>query len=206
MNPKEHWEQVYRHKLPDEVSWFQKHADLSVHMIRHTGLGEDAAILDVGGGTSVLADDLLALNYTNLTVLDLSSHAIKAARLRMGEQASKIHWIEADITQVAFPAHQFDIWHDRAVFHFLTHPADRQRYIGQVMHALRPGGYVIMATFAEDGPEQCSGLPVMRYQPESLHTEFGFSFELIGHQRETHHTPLGQIQQFIYCYCKKTSL
>jgi ubiquinone/menaquinone biosynthesis C-methylase UbiE len=203
MDRKQHWEQIYTSKVSDTVSWFQEHADLSARLIRTTGLGTDAAIIDVGGGASRLVDDLVAEGYSDLSVLDLSSAALAVAKQRLGKQADAIHWLEGDVTSVELPPHRFDIWHDRAVFHFLTDPADRQAYVGQVMRAVRPGGHVIVATFGEDGPEKCSGLPVMRYRPESLHAEFGDDFLLVEHEKEAHHTPSGIVQQFVYCYCRK---
>lgn len=203
MDRKQHWEQVYTTKASDAVSWFQEHADQSLRMLHNTGLGKNAAIIDVGGGTSTLVDDLVAEGYTDVTVIDLSSAALAVAKQRLGPHSNAVHWIEGDITQVEFPIHHFDIWHDRAVFHFLTDPADRNAYVAQVMNSVRPGGHVIVATFAEDGPEKCSGLYVMRYQPESLHAEFGDAFRLVNHAKEAHHTPFGTVQQFIYCYCRK---
>ncbi|MGO8754684.1 MAG: class I SAM-dependent methyltransferase [Gallionellaceae bacterium] len=203
MDRKQHWEQVYTTKPSKAVSWFQNHADQSLRLIHKTGLGKDAAIIDVGGGASTLVDDLLAEGYTDVTVLDLSSTAISVAKQRLGIHADIVHWMESDITRAKFPIHRFDIWHDRAVFHFLTDPADRHSYVERVMRSVRPGGHVIVATFAEDGPEECSGLPVMRYQPETLHAEFGDAFLLVEHEKEAHHTPSGAIQQFVYCYCRK---
>jgi ubiquinone/menaquinone biosynthesis C-methylase UbiE len=205
MNRKQHWEQIYTTKTPDSVSWFQEHAGQSLRLIRKTGLGKDTAIIDVGGGASRLVDDLAAAGYTDLTVLDLSSAALAVAKQRLGKLAGIVHWVEGDITHAEFPVHRFDIWHDRAVFHFLTNPADRHAYVEQVMRSVRPGGHVIVATFAEDGPEKCSGLPVMRYQPESLHAEFGEAFLLVEHEKESHHTPSGTVQQFVYCYCRKSN-
>jgi SAM-dependent methyltransferase len=203
MDRKQHWEKIYSTRAPDSVSWFQEHAALSVRLIHHTGLGKNAAIIDVGGGASRLVDDLVAEGYTDLTVLDLSSSAIAVAKQRLGRNADAVHWMEGDITRAEFPVHRFDIWHDRAVFHFLTDPADRRAYVEQVMKAVRPGGHVIVATFAEDGPDSCSGLPVMKYKPEALHDEFGDSFLLVEHEKESHHTPAGAVQQFVYCYCRK---
>jgi len=205
MDRKQHWEKVYTTKETDAVSWFQEHADMSVRLIHSTGLGKYAAIIDVGGGASRLVDDLVAEGYTDLTVLDLSLAAINFAKQRLGKYTEVVHWIEGDITQTEFPISRFDIWHDRAVFHFLTDPDERKAYVEQVMRAVRPGGHVIVATFAEDGPEKCSGLPVMRYQPDSLHAEFGNSFLLVDHKKESHHTPSGIVQQFVYCYCRKSS-
>ncbi len=203
MDSKQHWEQVYVTKASDSVSWFQEHADQSLRFIHNTGLGTNAAIIDVGGGASNLVDDLVAEGYTDLTVLDLSSAALAVAKQRLGKQADAVHWMEGDITRAEFPEYRFDIWHDRAVFHFLTDPADRHAYVERVMHAVRPDGHVIVATFAADGPEKCSGLPVMRYQPEGLHAEFGDAFLLVAHEKEVHHTPFGTDQQFVYCYCRK---
>jgi ubiquinone/menaquinone biosynthesis C-methylase UbiE len=205
MDRKQHWEQVYTTKPSDAVSWFQNHADQSLRLIHNTGLDKDAAIIDVGGGASTLVDDLVAEDYNDLTVLDLSSAALAVAKQRLMKHADCVHWVEGDITRTEFPIHRFDIWHDRAVFHFLTDPADRHSYVNSVMRSVRPGGHVIVATFAEDGPEKCSGLPVMRYQPESLHAEFGDAFLLVEHEKEAHHTPSGTVQQFVYCYCRKAN-
>ena len=203
MDRKHHWDQVYTTKTSDSVSWFQEHADQSLRLIHNARLGKDAAIIDVGGGASRLVDDLVAEGYTDLTVLDLSSAALAVAKQRLGKHADAVHWMEGDITRTELPIHRFDIWHDRAVFHFLTEPADRHAYVERVMRSVRPGGHVIIATFAEDGPEKCSGLPVMRYQPETLHAEFGDAFLLVKHEKEAHHTPFGTVQQFVYCYCRK---
>lgn len=203
MNHKQHWEQIYSSRDNGSLSWFQERADLSLRLIHNTGLGRDAAIIDVGGGTSRLVDDLVAEGYADLTVLDLSAMAINVARQRLGENADAVQWMEGDITCAEFPVHRFDIWHDRAVFHFLTEQASRDAYVKRVMRSVRPKGHVIVATFAEDGPEKCSGLPVMRYRPELLHAEFGDAFLLVDQQKETHHTPSGAVQQFVYCYCRK---
>ena len=203
MQPKQHWEEVYTTKSTDSVSWFQPHAELSLDLIRATGLGKDAGIIDVGGGASTLVDDLLANGYNDLTVLDLSSRALDAARKRLGKDESHVRWIVADITEVDLPARRYDIWHDRAVFHFLTTPEQREAYVQTVFRSVKPGGHVIVATFAEDGPLECSGLPVMRYRPEELHGQFGEAFTLLKHTKEAHHTPAGKVQQFVYCYCRR---
>ncbi|MBY0445443.1 MAG: class I SAM-dependent methyltransferase [Burkholderiales bacterium] len=205
MQTKSHWEQVYSSKATDAVSWFQEHAEHSLKLIQNTGLPVSAAIIDIGGGASTLVDDLLDYGYRNLTVLDLSAAAMAAAAKRLGSRGLDIMWIEADITQAPLPAKTYDIWHDRAVFHFLTTEEERQAYVAAVLHAVKPGGHVIVATFAEDGPTQCSGLPVMRYNATDLHSEFGAPFELVHHDKEAHHTPFGTIQQFVYCYCRKVS-
>ncbi|MFC7418718.1 class I SAM-dependent methyltransferase [Iodobacter arcticus] len=205
MQTKSHWEQVYSSKATDAVSWFQEHAEHSLKLIQKTGLPLSAAIIDIGGGASTLVDDLLANGYRNLTVLDLSAAAMAAAAKRLGSRGLDVKWIEADITQAPLPTKTYDIWHDRAVFHFLTSEAERQAYVAAVLDAVKLGGHVIVATFAEDGPTQCSGLPVMRYNATDLHSEFGTPFELVHHDKEAHHTPFGTIQQFVYCYCRKVS-
>lgn len=204
MQVKEHWENVYSTRQTDAVSWFQPHADLSLDLIKATGMGREAGIIDVGGGASTLVDDLVADGYTDLAVLDLSEAALDAARKRLGPQAERVEWIVADITKAALGEQRYDIWHDRAVFHFLTDPADRAAYVQAVLRSVKPGGHVIVATFAEDGPLQCSGLPVVRYRPGELHDQFGAAFTLLKHQKEAHSTPSGAMQQFIYCYCRRS--
>ena len=206
MQSRDHWEQVYSSKAADAVSWYQPHADLSMQMIEAAGVAATAAIIDVGGGASILVDDLLAANYSDLSVLDLSAAALDVAQARLGTHATKVSWIQADITRVQLPAHAFDLWHDRAVFHFLTEPEQRRLYVQQLMHALKPGGHVIIATFAEDGPTQCSGLPVMRYRADQLTAELGESFTLLQHQHTTHHTPFGTTQQFTWCHFRRDGL
>jgi len=203
MDRKQHWEQVYTAKASNNVSWFQEHADQSLALIHNAELAKDVAIIDVGGGASTLVDDLTTEGYTDVTVLDLSSAALEVAKRRLGKHAEAVQWIAGDITKAELPANRYDVWHDRAVFHFLTDPADRQAYVEQVMRTVRPNGHVIIATFAEDGPEKCSGLPVMRYNPKTLHAEFGEDFLLVKHEKEAHHTPFETVQQFVYCYCRK---
>lgn len=203
MQPKEHWEQVYESKPTDTVSWFQEHAAQSLRLIRDTGVPLTASVIDVGGGASTLVDDLLESGYQSLTVLDLSGAALAAARKRLGPKARSVQWIEANITSAELPVHAYDVWHDRAVFHFLTTPQERHAYVENVLRAVKPGGHVIVATFAEDGPTQCSGLPVMRYSADALHAEFGAPFTLLRHEKEAHQTPAGGVQKFVYCYCRK---
>jgi SAM-dependent methyltransferase len=203
MKTKEHWEGVYRSRADTEVSWFQEHAGLSLKLIHDMDVAADAAIIDVGGGASTLVDDLLRDGYRRITVLDLSGAALAAARSRLGAMAERVQWLEADILRAELPEHAYDVWHDRAVFHFLTRVEDRRAYVQQVLRAVRPGGLVIVATFAEDGPTQCSGLPVMRYAPAELHAEFGEPFDPLGHERESHQTPSGKEQKFVYCFCRR---
>lgn len=203
MQSKDHWEKVYTTKAADNVSWFQAHAELSMRLIRESCPRRDAAIIDVGGGASTLVDELLDDGYPNVTVLDLSSAALAESRRRLGVRGDTVRWMEADITCAEFEPHSFDLWHDRAVFHFLTTKKDRIAYVRQVLQAVKPGGHVIMATFGSDGPSQCSGLPVMRYAPDELHAEFGDAFTLLAHEEQLHHTPFGTDQQFVYCMCRK---
>lgn len=202
-NPKEHWEKVYQTKQADSVSWFQQHATRSLQIIRSLGATSDARIIDVGGGASTLVDDLLTDGFEHLTVLDLSASALEVARNRVATLGKRVTWTAGDIRDLLLPDHTYDIWHDRAVFHFLTDPADRAAYVQQVMKSVKPGGHVIVATFAPNGPEQCSGLPVARYAPDQLHGEFGPAFELLEHASEEHRTPWGSVQHFVYCHCRK---
>jgi SAM-dependent methyltransferase len=195
-----HWESVYSNKAVDEVSWFQEHAGSSLRLIKGCA-DANANIIDVGGGASVLVDGLLDAGYRNLTVLDLAESALAASRTRLGARAQSVQWIAADITQAELPSAHYDVWHDRAVFHFLTDPVDRARYVAQLLKSVRPGGHVIVAAFGPGGPLQCSGLDVVRYVPDALHAEFGASFRLLGHESEIHQTPAGKEQEFVYCYC-----
>jgi SAM-dependent methyltransferase len=201
MDPKEHWESVYRKRDPGEVSWFQAEATLSLALIRDAAPAS-AAIIDVGGGSSTLVDGLLAAGYRNITVLDISAAALDHARRRLGSGAHGVKWMVADVLTAGLPDHGVDVWHDRAVFHFLTETADRERYVAQVRSAMRPGGVVLVATFANDGPTRCSGLPVARYSVGELHGQFGPEFRLISSHRESHVTPQGVVQPFVYCVCR----
>jgi SAM-dependent methyltransferase len=199
MDLQHHWERVYNTKRTDEVSWFQPHLETSLELIRRTGAAHDARIVDVGAGASTLVDDLLDAGYSNVTLLDVSSSALQRVAERLGPRASAVTRVVGDVTRIEWEPRSFDVWHDRAVFHFLTEPDDRRRYVRQVRNALAPGGYVIVATFGPDGPQRCSGLSTARYAPEALHAEFGTGFELIERREERHHTPAGVDQQFIYC-------
>lgn len=202
MDSKQHWERVYATKSPESVSWYQEHAERSLALIREIGVPRSASIIDVGGGASTLVDDLIALGYTSPSVLDLSAAALEGARRRLGNRAASVIWREADVTTAALPRQAYDVWHDRAVFHFLTEERARRAYVANVLRSVRPSGHVIVATSGEAGPEKCSGLQVARYSPERLHAEFGSSFTLIRHEREEHKTPWGASQEFIYCYCR----
>jgi 2-polyprenyl-3-methyl-5-hydroxy-6-metoxy-1,4-benzoquinol methylase len=205
VDPRSHWEKVYQTKLPTEVSWYRPHLEVSLQLIEEAAPNRDAHVIDVGGGESTLVDDLLARGYHKLSVLDVSSTALAVAKERLGDKAHQVVWLCGDVTTFAFARHEYDVWHDRAVFHFLTDVKDREAYVRQVAHAVKPGGHVIVATFGLEGPTQCSGLDVMRYDPGALHDEFGPSFRLVKHLTELHRTPAGSVQQFTYCFCNVSS-
>jgi SAM-dependent methyltransferase len=205
MERKEHWENIYREKGATAVSWYQPHFEKSLETILHAGLTPAASVLDVGGGASTFLDDLLLRGFTNITVLDISSTALNIAKARLGPGASLVRWIEADITRTILPYQHYDLWHDRAVFHFLTGPDDRERYVKALDQGVKAGGHIILSTFALDGPPQCSGLDVVRYSPESLQAELGDAFELLESFSEDHVTPSGTTQRFIYCHFRKKS-
>ena len=202
---KAHWENIYSTKSPESVSWYQPHAQRSLDWIVRTGIAREAQIIDVGGGASTLVDDLLDEGYEHITVLDLSDAALHVARKRLGARAEQVRWCESDVTTAEFPALMFNVWHDRAVFHFLTEAADRRAYVKQLRHAVKPGGHIIMATFSLDGPTHCSGLPIVQYSADTLQAEFGSYFELVEHANEQHTTPSGAVQHFIYCHFIKRS-
>jgi ubiquinone/menaquinone biosynthesis C-methylase UbiE len=206
MEAKKHWEQVYSTKSIDSISWHQAHAARSLHLIHETGLSVSASIIDVGGGASTLVDDLLGEGFSSLTVLDLSAAALSSARSRLGERAECVVWIEANITDVVLSAEAYDLWYDRACFHFLTTRKERKAYISTLQQAVKAGGYVIIASFAHDGPSQCSGLPVMCYSPEELHAEIGQTFTLLKQESEDHQTPSGTVQKFIYCFFQRVAV
>lgn len=203
MTTKAHWEKVYQTKAVDEVSWYRPHLETSLRLIEDAAPDRDSAIIDVGGGEATLVDDLVARSYSDLTVLDISAAAIEVANSRLGASGASVHWIAGDITAVDLEAARYDVWHDRAVFHFLTSADDRAAYVRQVSRAVKLGGHVIVATFGPDGPEKCSGLDVVRYDAENLHGEFGPKFRLLDSVTELHETPWGTPQQFMYCFCRR---
>ena len=203
MDPRTHWETIYRTKDVHEVSWFQIEARRSLDLINRICPDRSTAIIDVGAGASVLVDNLLAAGYQDLSVLDLSEAALRISRDRLGADSSRVKWMRADVLRSQLDEGAYAVWHDRAVFHFLTDAADREAYVEQVRCAVRPGGYVLVATFAEDGPDHCSGLPVVRYSAEGLHSEFGTDFQLVISEHEDHRTPGGAEQSFLYCLCRR---
>ena len=203
MNKKLHWETVYQSKSDEQVSWYREHLDNSVRLILNTDVGKDAAIIDVGGGSSTLADDLLENGFVDVSVLDISAKALEKSKARLGKKSASVEWIEADVTDANLPKNHYDVWHDRAVFHFLTDENDRKKYVELVMRSLKVGGHIIVASFGLNGPQKCSGLDVVRYSPETMHSEFGNEFKLVKSMTETHHTPFDTSQEFIYCYFRK---
>jgi SAM-dependent methyltransferase len=201
-NRKDHWEQIYSAKKSTEASWYQQNPQRSVELIQATGVDVSARIVDIGGGASTLVDRLLEAGYQDLTVLDIAHAAIEQAKSRLGARADKVAWLEQDIT-IFSPHETYDVWHDRAVFHFLTDRLDRSSYVRIMSRALRPGAHAIIATFGLDGPEQCSGLDVVRYSPESMSAVLGDSFELVETSTDAHVTPHAAIQNFVYCRYKR---
>jgi ubiquinone/menaquinone biosynthesis C-methylase UbiE len=184
------------------VSWYQPEARVSLDLIQRVAPDVDASIIDVGGGASTLVDGLAQAGYRRVTVLDIADSALAIAQQRIGERAQEVTWVQSDVLNTSLPSASFDVWHDRAVFHFLTDPGDRQSYVQQVRNAVRAGGHVIVASFAPDGPRRCSGLDVMRYSPTTMHDEFGPGFLLLDSVGEEHHTPAGVTQAFVYCLCR----
>jgi 2-polyprenyl-3-methyl-5-hydroxy-6-metoxy-1,4-benzoquinol methylase len=197
-NRKDHWERVYQKHSPTEVGWYQAHPETSLKLINNTAAGTDSGIIDVGGGTSKLSGLLLNQGYKKLAVLDISGASIEKAKSQLGEKSSRVTWIEADVTKHSF-VEQYDVWHDRAVFHFLTEAEDRKGYINSLNQALKLNGHLIIATFGLDAPPKCSGLSVVRYSPETLHNELGDNFNLVEAFVEDHVTPSGIKQNFIFC-------
>lgn len=190
-----HWQNVYQTKGERDVSWFQESPTISLDLIRATGIGTEASIIDIGGGASRLVDALLADDFRSVSVLDVSEKALAASRDRLGPRAKHVTWIVADVTAWR-PDKNYDLWHDRAAFHFLTDPGDRAAYAACVRNVVRPGGHVIIGSFAPDGPERCSGLPVVRHDAASIGEVLGPSFKLIESRRHDHQTPGGTLQRF----------
>lgn len=202
MDAKTHWEKVYTTKEPETLSWYRAHLETSLALIERAVCSRSASMIDIGAGESTLVDDLLARGYENITVLDVSQTALDVTKKRLGPLAERINWIVADITQVQLEPFAYDLWHDRAVFHFLTSSEQRAAYVQNVARSVRRGGHVIVSTFGQEGPTKCSGLHVMRYDAESLHDQFGTRFRLVESSKEPHQTPFGTTQQFLYCYCR----
>lgn len=203
MNTRGHWEQVYTSKASDSVSWFRPHLETSIAMIERLGSDRSCSIIDVGGGESTLVDDLIAHGFRNLAVLDVSKTALEVTKKRLGELAEKVHWMETDITAADLSQHSYDLWHDRAAFHFLTDQEQRKVYVAKAALAIKPRGYILLSTFGPEGPTHCSGLKVMRYDVHVLQNELGPSFQLIENLIDWHITPTGGKQQFLHCAFQK---
>lgn len=203
MNRKAHWENIHSETEPRDLSWFQEVPTVALRMLESLGVTLESPIIDVGGGTSRLVDHLLVKGYENVTVLDVSSVALDHSRKRLGQASQGVQWIVADLFEAKLPQ-VYEVWHDRAVFHFLTDVHERQEYSDKLWGALAPGGHAVIATFAEDGPSRCSGLPCVRYSPESLEAELGSDrFRLIESTQERHLTPRQQEQAFQYSVLQK---
>ncbi len=205
MAQREHWEKVYLTNSPDKLGWYKPHLETSLKWIKELDLSKDSNIIDVGGGASTLVDDLQNEEYRSITVVDLSKKALALAKERLGERAELVTWLEEDITSVPLAARHYDLWHDRAVFHFLTATEQRQQYRHNLVKALRPGGHLIIATFAPEAPPKCSGLPVERYTADKLESTLGAQFELKRHDKELHITPGGVEQMYLYCHFRKSA-
>ncbi len=190
-----HWENVYTTKDEKAVSWFQEKADISIDLIHATGVDANASIIDIGGGASRLVDALIDEAFNTVTILDLSEKALATSKARLGAKGAQVQWVVADVTTWE-PSQTYDVWHDRAALHFLTDPKDRAAYAERVLRAVRPGGHIIIGTFAPDGPERCSGLPVVRHDAATLGELLGPSFKLIESKRHDHKTPAGATQKF----------
>jgi SAM-dependent methyltransferase len=195
----QHWENVYGTKAADQVSWFRPHLETSLAFVERYAPDRDARVIDAGGGESTFVDDLLARGYGRVTVLDISRTAIDRTKARLGGEAARVEWIASDITRVELPAGAYDVWHDRAVFHFLTAAEDRATYRARVRQSLKPGGHLIVATFGPEGPMKCSALDVRRYDADPLRREWRQDFQLVETLTELHDTPFGTGQQFLYC-------
>ena len=185
------------------MSWHKPHLNLSLELITERVKEKDSNLIDIGGGASTLVDDLLRRGYKNISVLDISSEALRISKDRLKNSAESVRWIEDDITSIELPQNYFDLWHDRAVFHFLTEENLRQKYKERLNHSLKIGGVVMIAAFSPKGPEQCSGLDVIRYGPEALQKEFGKNYRILKSFEETHQTPFGTAQEFVYCCFKR---
>jgi SAM-dependent methyltransferase len=198
-----HWERIYGDRKPDEVSWFQETPQLSLELIRQSGIPKSGSLIDVGGGASRLVDHLLDLDFARISVLDISPRALNHARERLGARAKQVNWIEADITTYV-SAETYDLWHDRAVFHFLAEESDREKYVDCVMRSLKRGGTLILSSFAPDGPATCSGLTVRRYDANLVRNELGSEFELMSEIGESHVTPWKTVQKFAHFLFNRT--
>jgi len=204
MNTSSYWENVYASKDFNEVSWFQAYPTQSLGLIQRSGISKKSNIIDIGGGTSSLVDKLVIEGFESISVLDISSNALEKSKHRLGTKSKQVQWIIGDVLKVDLPIHCFNLWHDRAVMHFLTNVNDRQAYISKALASLKPGGFIAIVTFAEDGPDRCSGLPVQRVSIDTLSHEFGKNVCLVAGEKHSHFTPDGMEQQFLSCLFQLT--
>ena len=202
MDSQNHWDTIYSKKAPNAVSWYRPHLETSLALIERVASGHAASIIDVGGGESTLVDDLVWNDYSDLTVLDISQVAVDKTKERLGLASDHVRWLVGDVTTIELEPSAYDVWHDRAVFHFLGPTEERTAYVAQATRAVKSGGHVIVRTFGPEGPTKCSGIDVVRYDADSLHNEFGVRFHLLGSSEELHETPFGTVQQFLYCLCR----
>jgi len=203
MDTKEHWDDVYTHKPTEKLSWSTAHLVQSLALFAKAGISKEAGVIDVGAGASSLPVDLVEQGYRDISVLDISQSAIERARAGMGNRAGELTWVVGDVRTVPLEEARYALWHDRALFHFLTKAEDREAYMRQLLRTLRPDGWVIMATFALDGPQACSGLPVQRYDRASMERALGSNFELVHSNESSHQTPWGSEQRFLYCLARR---
>ena len=201
----EHWQDVYASKPPDRLGWYKPRLDTSLEWIGDLDLPADAPIIDIGCGASTLVDDLLDAGYSAITALDIAENALELMQRRLGNSADRVDWLAADITNADLPGDHFRLWHDRAVFHFLTEAGDRERYRERMASALASGGYLLIGLFTPEAPPRCSGLPVQRYTLEQLSAELGAGFEVIRHRHEPHITPGGVEQAYLYALFRKSA-
>ncbi len=205
MNQRKHWDKVYSKTPIDKVGWYKPHLDTSLKWIKELNLPNDARLIDIGGGASTLVDDMLGHGFNSITVLDLSKKALSWARERLGDRAEFVTWIDGDITSIELPTNHYNLWHDRAVFHFLTEPEQKERYRNALLRTLKTTGHLIISTFAPEAPPKCSGLPVERYSADKLKSTLGKEFELQRHHKELHITPSGVEQMYLYCHFLKST-
>jgi len=203
MSQEDHWYKLYTSNSPEKQGWYEPHLQTSLTWIKGLRLAADAPIIDAGGGASTLVDDLLDAGYRAITVLDLSAIALSAAKERLGGKAGQVTWLQGDVTSVNLPAGFYELWHDRAMFHFLTGLGQGKKYRETLLSALKPGGHLIIGTFAPEAPARCSGLPVQRYSPEELESAMGPEFELQRHHKELHRTPGGVEQMYLFALFRK---
>ena len=198
------WDQVYSTRLAEKVGWYRPRLDTPMEWLHGLGLDSSASIIDIGGGASTLVDDLIDEGFESVTILDVAKSALEVSKKRLGRQADLVMWLSGDVTEYALPPARFDVWHDRAMFHFLVEDADREAYRANLLAALKPGGYLLLGVFAPEAPPKCSGLPVRRSDQESLSAFLGDDFELLQHRKEVHITPGGVEQMYLYCLFRRS--